>query len=83
MWLEIPENGRARKVGLSAGNISAPGSDTALAYRLLLGRIERILKSPARGREGMAEFKEDWALLQQAKSKTVASIAFSERRPTQ
>jgi hypothetical protein len=82
-WLGFSESGQGRRVGLNAGNIFAPGSDASLAYRLLLGRVERILKSPARGRESMMEFKEDWALLQQARSRTVASIAFSKGRPAQ
>lgn len=58
-------------VGLSADNIVAPGSDAGLAYVLMLTRINRVLKSPKHSRETMAEFRNDWALLQEARVKII------------
>jgi hypothetical protein len=59
LWLEIPGNGEAFRVGLSADNILARGSDSLLAYELLLARSNRVLKSPKHSRETMSEFKQD------------------------
>ena len=66
VWMDITIDGKSIRVGLSASNILARGSDPALAYEFLETRANHILESPARGRETMAEFKEDWANLQQA-----------------
>jgi hypothetical protein len=80
-WMEIREPGQVRRVGLNTGNIFTPGSDFTLSYQLMLGHIDRVLKSPNRSREGMAEFKQDWALLLQARSRSLASAAYSPARP--
>jgi hypothetical protein len=66
LWLEVPNGDETSKVGISASNIFAQGSDSHLAFTLLLARIDHILKSPKHSRETMLEFKEDWALLQRA-----------------
>lgn len=75
LWMEIQESGRAFKVGLSANNILAPGSDSLGAYELLLVRTDRILKSPKHSRESMLEFRLDWAMLQRASEKNALSLA--------
>lgn len=67
LWLEVPEGGRASKVGVSASNIFAHDSDRRLAFDLLLARVDQISKSPKHRRETMVEFKEDWALLAYAR----------------
>ncbi len=69
LWLEIPENGETFRVGLSASNILAQGSDLELAYELLLARADRVLKSPKHSRETMLEFKQDWTLVRSARLK--------------
>ena len=69
LWLEIPENGETFRVGLSASNILAQGSDPELAFELLLARADRVLKSPKHSRETMLEFKLDWALVRSARLK--------------
>jgi hypothetical protein len=75
LWLEIPGNGETFRVGLSADNILAHGSDSQLAYELLLARSNRVLKSPKHSRETMSEFKQDWALLQSSRTRSALSVA--------
>jgi hypothetical protein len=74
LWMEISEGRRKFKVGLSASNILAPGSDSLGAYELLLARTNGILKSPKHGRETMSEFRMDWAILQRASEKSRVSV---------
>jgi hypothetical protein len=69
--MEVANQGETIHVGLSADNILSPGSDPELAYVLMLTRIDRVLKSPKHSRETMAEFRKDWALLQDARIKIV------------
>ena len=72
LWMEGAIGGEISKVGLSAHNIFADGSDPLLAFDLLLARIDHVLKSPKHSRETMLEFKEDWALLQYARERISA-----------
>jgi hypothetical protein len=71
-WTEIPLNGKPARLGLSASNILAQGSDSALSYEFLLARTDRILRSPKHSRETMLEFKLDWAKLQRASAQNAA-----------
>jgi hypothetical protein len=64
VWMELPENGELLRVGLSANNLLARGSNPHLAYEFLFARAERELKSPKHSRETMQDFKLDWANLQ-------------------
>lgn len=66
VWMDVTEDGKSARLGLSASNILAQNSDSALSYRLLLTRASHILKSPAHGRETMLEFRQDWSNLQRA-----------------
>ena len=75
LWMEVSDEGRVSKVGLSANNILASDSDSQLAYKLVLARTEHILKSPKHSRETMVEFHHDWTRLQQARVKSEASAA--------
>jgi hypothetical protein len=75
LWMEISEGRRKFKLGLSASNILAPGSDSLGAYELLLARTDEILKSPKHSRETMSEFRSDWASLQRASEKSRSSVA--------
>ena len=75
VWMEISDRDKTTKVGLSASNILAPGSDSLLAYELVLAHTGDVLKSSKHSRETMVEFKEDWALLENARTKTAASSA--------
>lgn len=67
LWLQVQQDGKTSQVGLSADNLLAPGSDRAIAYKLLLAHVAETLKSPARQRETMPEFLEAWNLMQQAR----------------
>jgi hypothetical protein len=75
LWMQLSDSVGMPKVGLSASNILASGSDSQLAYELFLTRAERVLKSPKHSRETMLEFKKDWALLQYAHMKSAISAA--------
>ena len=75
LWMEIPGKGQPLHVGLSANNILGQGSDTQLAYSLLLWRTNGVLKSPKHGRETMPEFEEHWELLQQARMENAMILA--------
>jgi len=68
-WMDITVEGESARVGLSASNILAHGSDSALSYEFLLTRVNHILSSPARGRETMIELAQDWASLQHASAR--------------
>jgi hypothetical protein len=69
LWMNLP-NQEINKVGISASNIYAAGSNERIADQILLARMDYELKSPKHSRETMLEFQYDWNLLQNAKSKT-------------
>ncbi|MGB8476634.1 MAG: hypothetical protein WCE61_21330 [Candidatus Acidiferrum sp.] len=74
VWLELSEGGKPARIGISAGNLFAPGTDSQWAYALVLARAGHYLKSPKHSREAMPEFKNDWALLQAARRNSLATI---------
>ena len=88
LWLDLSQGGKPSRIGLSASNIFAAGSDSQWAYALTLARADHYLKSPKHSREIMPEFKNDWALLEAARvnsaSSTAANITLpsSSARPT-
>jgi hypothetical protein len=65
-WLELSEDGKALKVGVSASNALAQDSDPRLSLGFALARTGSVLKSPKHRRETMLEFKQDWERLRQA-----------------
>lgn len=69
LWLSLEDSRGTRRVGLSASNIEGPGSASDLAYLIVLSRVSQILKSKAKTRESMAQFKADWALLEQTRAR--------------
>jgi hypothetical protein len=75
LWMKIQSNGNTTQVGLSADSLIAPGSDRAVAYKLMLAHIAETLKSPPRQRETMPEFVEAWNLMQQARPDSKTSFA--------
>jgi hypothetical protein len=79
LWMKVAQNGRTVTVGLSASNVLAPNSDRVLAQELILSRVSEILKSPKHGRESMAEFKQDWALLKSFSSRKTATLSAAVR----
>lgn len=78
LWMEIPEGNRVSKVGMSANNIFAQGSDPQLAFALLLARVNQVLQSPKHSRETMVEFKGDWALLEYARVRSSERMASAD-----
>ncbi len=89
LWLELSQGGRPAKLGLSASNLFAPGTDSQWTYAMILARTDHYLRSPKHSREIMPEFKSDWALLQAARINssglnsisTAANISFASPAP--
>ncbi|HYA98186.1 MAG TPA: hypothetical protein VEH49_08835, partial [Methylomirabilota bacterium] len=66
VWMRVSQGGHTSTLGLSESNILARESNPRLAYRLLLARMETVLKSPKHSRETMTELEEDWGRLRSA-----------------
>jgi hypothetical protein len=79
LWMILP-NQEINKVGISASNIFAAGSNERIADQILLARMDYELKSPKHSRETMLEFQYDWNLYENARSKG-RSVASSTPRP--
>ena len=75
MWIPVTEGERIARLGVSTSNVLAPGSDPKLAYRLLLARTERALKSPKRSRQTLVDFRVEWKLLEAARRRVVVQAA--------
>jgi hypothetical protein len=73
LWMDVREDDRTSQVGLSPNNVLAAGSDRA--YKVILAHVSEVLKSSARRRETIGEFKETWQLLQQAHAETQTAVA--------
>jgi hypothetical protein len=81
LWLDISQGGKPAKLGLSANNIFALGTDSQWAYALTLARANHYLNSPKHSREIMPDFKNDWALLQAARLNSSASTTANNASP--
>ncbi len=75
LWLDISQGGKPARLGLSASNLFASGTDSQWAYALTLARAHHYLNSPKHSREIMPDFKNDWALLQSARINSANSAA--------
>ncbi len=75
IWVTMPDLDAHSEAGLSASNILEPGTDSQLAYSLMLARTARSLSAPKHSRENMLDFKGNWEILQDARSKTIPSVA--------
>jgi hypothetical protein len=75
LWVTMTDADDASEAGLSASNILASGSDSQLAYRVMLARTAHSLNAPKHSRENMPEFKQNWDVLQNARSKSAESSA--------
>ena len=82
LWLDIAQGGKPTKLGLSANNIFASGTDSQWAYALTLARANHYLNSPKHSREIMPDFKNDWALLQSARLNSSTSSAANNALPS-
>ncbi len=74
-WVEVQQDGKTERVGVSPANLLAPGSNRTLAYKLMLAHVAETLKSPARQREDMPEFRLAWNLMQRARPADHTSLA--------
>jgi hypothetical protein len=81
VWMEVVEDGEALKVGVSANNALARGSNRNLSYKFLLARTAGVLKSPKHSRETMLEFRQDWDSLQRASSEIGLDAAANPAAP--
>ncbi len=81
LWLDIAQGGKPAKLGLSASNIFASGTDSQWAYSLTLARANHYLNSPKHSRETMPDFKSDWSLLQSARLNSSTSSAANNPLP--
>ena len=77
LWMEFSDGDESSRIGLSANNVFSSGTDTDLAYQLVLARVGHVLKSPKHSRESMVEFKKDWNLLQSVRSNPASAFAKS------
>ncbi len=75
LWLELSDGDESSRIGLSANNIISSGTDSELAYQLVMARVEQVLKSPKHGRESMVEFKKDWTLLESVRANRAGAVA--------
>jgi hypothetical protein len=82
LWLDIAQGGKPSKLGLSANNIFASGTDSQWAYALALARANHYLNSPKHSREIMPDFRNDWALLQSARLNSSTSSAANNALPS-
>jgi hypothetical protein len=82
LWLDLSQGGKPSRLGLSASNIFAFGSDSQWAYALTLARADHYLKSPKHSREIMPDFKNDWALLEAARMNSATSTAANDNLPS-
>jgi hypothetical protein len=90
LWLDLTaitkdSRGEQLRLGISASNLYAPGSDAQFAYQLMLARIDRELAAPKHSRENLLEYRTDAALLSSANAPALAqksSPAPAPRRRT-
>lgn len=78
LWIEIAQGGKSVRLGLSAGNLFASGTDSQWTYAFTLARAGYYLKSPKHSRETLPEFKGDWASLQSARIYSGAASVTAE-----
>ena len=75
LWMEFSDGDESSRIGLSTNNVFSSGTDSDLAYQLVLARVGHVLKSPKHSRESMVEFKQDWSLLQTVRSNRASAVA--------
>src|SRR5277367_638087 len=82
LWLDLSQGVKPSRLGLSASNLFASGSDSQWAYALTLARADHYLKCPKHSREIMPEFKNDWTLLEAARVNSTTSTAANSASPS-
>ena len=69
LWMALPNPEMPARVGLSASNILSKDSDTQFSYQVILARMESELNSPKHSRETAAEFRQDWARVEESRAR--------------
>jgi hypothetical protein len=64
-----------RRVGVDWSNVQAAGSDTWLARRMLLARMDAELHGPAKARSALAQFAREWELLEELEHRHTAKAS--------
>jgi hypothetical protein len=77
LWVSMPDAGPNSEAGLSASNILEPGTDSQLAYNVMLSRAAHMLSAPKHSRETMLDFRKNWDVLQDARSKSIPPAALT------
>ena len=72
VWMDLSNDEKTARLGLSAGNVLAPDSDSRLSYKFIAARVSYFLKGPQRNRETMFEFTQDWDSFQRASAISAA-----------
>lgn len=84
MWMEIAQGGKSSRLGISASNMFAAGSDPQWTYLLALARAGHYVNSPKHSREAMSYFRNDWSFVEIARARTgaggMATAAVAARR---
>ena len=78
--MEFSDGDESSRIGLSANNVLSSGTDTDLAYQVVLARVGHVLKSPKHSRESMVEFRKDWKLLESVRASRASAVAKRPRR---
>ena len=81
LWMNFAGEEPPLRIGISASNIFAAGSDPQFAYQIILARMEDELKSPKHSRETMLDFKQDWTLLADIRARGSAVAAARSAQP--
>jgi hypothetical protein len=81
LWMNFPGEQPPLRVGISASNALARGSDGQFAYQIMLARMAEELKSPKHSRETMRDFKQDWMLLADIRARGAAVAAARSAQP--
>lgn len=76
--LSVDDRGSKETVGLTRQNIISPTSSRRLAYKILVAKVDAILRAPSRNRPSRPEFEADWQLLKDL-SANVPTYAFVEK----
>ncbi len=66
--LRVNDHGSPETLGITKHNLLSPDHSRRLTYKLMLAKVNAVLRAPKRNRPSKSEFEEDWKLLQ-----TVAS----------
>ena len=76
LMLTVDDRGTKETLGITRNNIDAPYSSRRLAYKMMLAKVNAVLRAPSRNRPARDEFEQDWQLMQRL-SKEAPMYAFA------